>query len=79
MEQNDIHYSYLSLFSLNQVVKVRFRKDDKPFSATIRGIHFYPEKVKYDLGLWLDDGGNSESANNDQTRIYNVDSCFVYV
>ena len=78
-QRHNGHAVYPSLFELRQVVQVKFRKVDTPFTATIRGIHFYPGKVKYDLGLWLDDGGNSETEANDQTRIYNVDSCFVYL
>lgn len=66
---------YPSLFELNQVVQVGFHKDERTTTATIRGIHFYPGKVKYDLGLWLGDGSvdNPES----ETRIYNIDSYFV--
>lgn len=60
---------------LNQVVHVHFMRKDNPLVATVRGIHFYPGKVKYDLGLWLGDGSvdNPET----ETRIYNVDSVFV--
>lgn len=59
----------------NQVAKLQFRQNDEPLTATVRGIHFYPGKVKYDLGLWLGDG----SVDNPEieTRIYNVDSAFV--
>lgn len=59
----------------NQVVKVKFRENDEPFNATVRGIHFYPGKVKYDVGLWIGDG--SVDKPEDETRIYNVDSVFV--
>ena len=64
-----------SQLQINQVAKVKFRKDDVPFTATVRGVHFFISKVKYDLGLWLGDGSvdNPES----ETRIYNVDSVFV--
>ncbi len=59
----------------NQVCKLKFREDDNPITATVRGVHFYIGKVKYDLGLWLGDGtvDNPEY----ETRIYNVDSVFV--
>ncbi len=59
----------------NQVCKLQFRKEDNPLTATVRGVHFYIGKVKYDLGLWLGDG----SVDNPEyeTRIYNVDSVFV--
>jgi len=58
----------------NQVCKLQFQKDDTPLTATVRGVHFYIGKVKYDLGLWLCDG----SVDNPEyeTRIYNVDSIF---
>lgn len=60
---------------INQVIHVQLRQKDEPFTATIRGVHFYPGKVKYDLGVWLGDGtiDNPES----ETRLYNVDSVFV--
>lgn len=59
----------------NQVVRLQFRKSDEPFIATVRGVHLYMGKTKYDLGLWLGDGtvDNPEK----ETRIYNVDSEFV--
>lgn len=59
----------------NQVAKLKFRENDEPLTATVRGVHFYPGKVKYDLGLWLGDG----SVDNPEyeSRIYNVDSVFV--
>jgi len=81
MEVENKTFDFISiehLFSVRQVVHVKFRNDDRPFTATVRGVHLYHGKVKYDLGLWLDDGGNSESDANDQTRIYNVDSAFVF-
>lgn len=34
----------------------------------ILAVHFYPGKVKYDLELHL--------ADNTNTRVYNIDSCF---
>lgn len=59
----------------SQAVLLQFRKDDKPFAATVRGVHFYVGKVKYDLGLWLGDGSVDDPEY--ETRIYNVDSCFL--
>lgn len=69
------HVLYPSLLELNQVAHVKFRPDDKHITATIRGVHFFPGKVKYDLGLWLGDGtvDNPEY----ESRIYNVDSIFI--
>lgn len=64
-----------SQFQPNQVVHLKFRKDDIPFTATVRGVHFYVGKVKYDLGLWLGDG--SVDHPETETRIYNVDSVYV--
>jgi hypothetical protein len=68
------HTMYPSLFSLKQVVKIKLKdvhKDIKQL-ATVKGIHFYEGKVKYDLALWLGDG----SVDNPEweSRIYNVDS-----
>lgn len=68
-----------SAYQVDQVVKVKFKKEGESISATVRGVHFFRGKVKYDLGLWLDDGGVSESSSNDQTRIYNVDSMYVHL
>jgi hypothetical protein len=56
---------------LRQVVTVQFNDDLPRAIGTIRGVHFFPGKVKYDVGIWLNN--NPE----DETRIYNVDSCFV--
>ena len=44
--------------------------------ATIRAVHFYPGKVKYDLELF-GTPPQLESSQRDATRIYNVDSFFV--
>lgn len=59
----------------NQVCYLQFRKEDKPFTATVICVHFTVSKVKYDLGLWIGEGtvDNPEY----ETRIYNVDSAFV--
>jgi hypothetical protein len=61
---------------INQVVYLQFRQGHEPITATIRAVHFYPGKVKYDLGLWLGApsmGGDLE----EETRVYNVDSIYV--
>lgn len=60
---------------INQVVHVKWRDNDEPFKATVRGIRFYKGKVKYDVGLWLGDG----SVDNPEyeERVYNIDSVFV--
>lgn len=60
-----------SQLQVKQVVKVKFTDEMLPLTATVTGVHFYIGKVKYDLAIWVGDGGN------DETRIYNVDSVFV--
>lgn len=50
-------------------------KDGKPLIVSteltlIKGVHFYPGKVKYDLEIHFPD--------NTATRVYNVDSVFVH-
>lgn len=75
-DQTDIEMPVLpSALQFNEVAKLQFRSTDNPITCTVRGIHFYSSKVKYDLGLWLGDGSvdNPET----ETRIYNVDSVFV--
>ena len=47
--------------------------EKSPITCTIRGVHNYQDKVKYDLELWLNEEGNEVF-----TRIYNVDSKYVY-
>ena len=59
----------------NQVAKLKFREADAPLTCTVRGVHFYIGKVKYDLGLWLGDG--TVDSPEYETRIYNVDSVFL--
>lgn len=59
----------------NQVCYLQFRKSDNPLTATVRCVHFYIGKVKYDLGIWLGDGTVDDPEY--ETRIYNVDSVFV--
>lgn len=49
-------------------VKVTFQ-DKGSFDAFVKGVHFYPGKVKYDLEIRFNDGT--------ATRIYNVDSAFL--
>lgn len=64
-----------SLFQINEVGFLKFKTEHSPITCTVRGIHFYSSKVKYDLGLWMGDGtvDNPEF----ETRIYNVDSVFL--
>ena len=64
-----------SNLQVNQVAKLQFRSSDEPFICTVRCVHFYASKVKYDLGLWL--GDRSVDNPETETRIYNVDSAFV--
>lgn len=64
-----------SAFQIDQAVGVRFVKGTEPITATVRGIHFYRGKVKYDLGLWLGDGTVDDPET--ETRVYNVDSIYV--
>ncbi len=66
-----------SAFQVNQVVHVKFNKNGESITATVRGVHFYRGKVKYDLGLWLGDGSVDDPEN--ETRIYNIDSIFVSI
>lgn len=66
-----------SAFQVDQVVRLRFQKNGDPITATVRGVHFYKGKVKYDLGLWLGDGSVDDPET--ETRVYNVDSCFVFL
>lgn len=62
-----------SACQIAQVVKVQFRQEDTPILATVRGVHFFTGKVRYDLELWLDVINGEET----YTRIYNVDSVFI--
>lgn len=68
------HCVFPSKFGLNQVVKFKLKDKSKDVTtlATIRGIHFYEGKVKYDLALWLGDGSVDDPEW--ESRIYNVDS-----
>ena len=64
-----------SNFQVDQVVEVAFKKGGDAITATVRGVHFYRGKVKYDLGLWLGDGSVDDPEI--ETRIYNIDSLYV--
>lgn len=64
-----------SAYQVDQVVSVQFKKDGDAINATVRGVHFYRGKVKYDLGLWLGDGSVDDPET--ETRIYNIDSIYV--
>lgn len=69
------HVVYPSLFSISQVVKLKFKENQEAILATVKGIHFYEGKVKYDLGLWLGDGSLDDPEW--ESRIYNVDSIHI--
>jgi len=71
-EQSKLNINKMEDYSLNQVV-VFALPEKSPITCTIRGVHHYQEKVKYDLELWLNEEGNEVF-----TRIYNVDSKYVY-
>jgi hypothetical protein len=58
-----------SNLQINQVVYIKFEKEGKALTGTIRSVHFYESKVKYDIDVWLED--------NESTRIYNIDSLYV--
>lgn len=58
---------------LNQIVTVSFLKG-KGY-CTVRAIHIFLDRVKYDLGVWLGDGSVDDPER--ETRIYNVDQEFV--
>ena len=74
------HVEYPSRFALNQGVKIYFstnqygeiNTDTLALNGTVRGVHFYEGKVKYDIELfWTNENGGVH------TRIYNVDSLYV--
>lgn len=65
----------MSLLKVNQVAKLKFRKNDEPYLCTVRCVHQYKNHIKYDLGLWLGDGSVDDPER--ETRIYNVDSIYV--
>lgn len=64
-----------SNLQVNQVGRLQFKKEMPPITVTVRGVHFYKGKVKYDLGLWLGEG--TVDSPEFESRIYNVDSVFV--
>lgn len=64
---------FYSKFGINQVIKMKIK--DSTILATVRGVHFYEDKVKYDLALWLGDGSVDDPEW--ESRIYNVDSILV--
>lgn len=59
----------LKLFKFHylQIVQVKFMEEE--IIATIKGIHYFNNSIKYDLKLWLKDG--------EETRIYNVEEKFL--
>lgn len=59
-----------SRLQVKQVAKVHF--NESPITGTIIGVHFYKDKVKYDIELWIQTKNGEE-----YTRIYNVDSVYV--
>lgn len=61
-----------SLLQVRQVCKVQFTQDQAPITGTITGVHFFKDKVKYDVDLWVMWHGEEG-----HTRIYNVDSAFI--
>lgn len=75
--------------SYRQVAQLMFTPEMPPITATIRGIHTYGNVIKYDLDLWLYDGSADSEGYIDEdtgvkvlqkrTRIYNVDSSFVFL
>lgn len=52
---------------LRQVCTLQFRTTDNPITATVIGIHFHKEVVKFDLELCFESEEGEE-----RTRIYNV-------
>jgi hypothetical protein len=66
----DSLYKLIGLPSEHQIDDlVWYRLWSADVSGQIKGVHFYPGKVKYDLELFGKDG--------DTTRIYNIDSIYV--
>jgi hypothetical protein len=68
---------YCPEFTLRQVIKLKFKQDQGHVFATIRGIHLYEDRIKYDLAIWLGDGSVDDPER--ETRIYNVESEFLEV
>lgn len=73
-ENNEFRNSLPSQHQHGDQVEVWFQgkpQEDVPaMTAKIRGVHFYGSKVKYDLEIPVYD--------EESTRIYNIDSCFVF-
>lgn len=75
--------------SYRQVAQLMFHSEMSPINVTIRGVHNYGKVIKYDLDLWLGDGSADGEGYKDEdtgilalqkrTRIYNIDSCFVFL
>ena len=61
-------------FQIGDKVSVSFKQSygAEPWecNAEVKAVHFFPNKVKYDLEIPLE--------NEPPTRIYNIDSCFVF-
>jgi hypothetical protein len=66
---------YIPDFTIKQVVKFKVKKDADYIYATVKGIHFYESKIKYDLALWLGDGSVDDPER--ESRIYNVEVEFL--
>lgn len=72
-----------SRFQPDDAVTVDFTQDRK-FTGVVTGVHFYKSKVKYDVDLVITNfvHGDPETGNPEETtirtRIYNVDSAFVF-
>jgi len=74
MESGNNPIQLPSALQPNQVAKLKFREKDEPLLCTVKAVHFYVGKVKYDVSLWL---GNGTVDNPEyESRIYNVDSIF---
>jgi hypothetical protein len=47
----------------------QFSDNPNQLKAKVKSVHFYSNKIKYDLEIEIEDGS--------MTRVYNIDSCFV--
>jgi hypothetical protein len=54
---------------------LQFRPEDKPFNATVIGVRFYRNTVKYDLEIFWDD--QTVEITEQKARVYNIHSKFV--
>ena len=61
-----------SMWQYGQVVHFRLDEAMPPYNATVKGIRFLKGKVKYDLDVWIGEGGNKVA------RLPNIDSAFVH-